>query len=114
MSIPGTHDTLTDTSSPGLFDAINYCSKLVWCQCHSKTLKSQLEMGIRHIDVRLKCEVDKFWMYHGDISIGITFGDVLRNFETILERESERNCNHAISARGQTPRRLQERFSYAV
>ena len=78
MSIPGTHDTMT-ASSGSATNRVTLCG-----QCHSKTLTQQLEMGIRFLDIRLRCYINEFWLYHGSESIGITFKETLKRIKTFL------------------------------
>ena len=78
MSIPGTHDTMTASRGSG-WNRVTLCG-----QCHSKTLTQQLEMGIRFLDIRLRCYNNEFWLYHGSESIGITFKETLKRIKTFL------------------------------
>ena len=78
MSIPGTHDTMTATVGS------HWNRVTIFGQCHSKALEQQLEMGIRFVDIRLRCYRNKFWLYHGIESIGISFEDTLKTMKSFL------------------------------
>jgi 1-phosphatidylinositol phosphodiesterase len=85
MSIPGTHDTLT-------YDLPAYTA--AWNQ--NLSLSSQLEAGIRAVDFRASHWNNTFAMYHGDVYLGMEFGEHALKpmvkflhdhpFETILMR----------------------------
>ena len=76
MSIPGTHDSMTATSSED-----NSCYNPLYKRCcvtQSMSLRDQLYAGIRFIDIRLKHEYNNFTLHHDFISLGVTLSDVLR------------------------------------
>lgn len=58
LSIPGTHDAATSTLD-------------IWSKCQSKTLRQQLELGVRFFDLR-PTGSDDLMIYHGS-STGVTF-----------------------------------------
>ena len=64
LSLPGTHDTMSF-----------YGGDIVACQTAS--LKTQLESGIRVLDIRCCEEKGKFVIYHGPVFQKATFDDVL-------------------------------------
>ena len=76
MSIPGTHDSMTSTSSED-----NSCYSLFYKRCcvtQSMSLRDQLYAGIRFVDIRLKHEYNHFTLHHDFISLGVTLSDTLK------------------------------------
>ncbi len=67
ISIPGTHDTGATMDDMGSG----------WWQCQDKTIAEQLALGVRYLDIRCRRENNQFAIYHGIISQGHTFDDVL-------------------------------------
>lgn len=85
LSIPGTHDTMAFYGG----DAV---------QCQSLSLETQLNAGIRAIDIRCRHISDVFAIHHGCVYQNANFGDVLNTVaryldehpkETILMRVKE-------------------------
>lgn len=83
LSIPGTHDTLT-------FDLVD--NDVFQCQNHD--LKTQLRAGLRYFDIRGRLLVNAhaasqepvIGIFHGHVSTGYTFRDVLLTMFDFLER----------------------------
>lgn len=83
LSIPGTHDTLT-------FDLVD--NEVYQCQNHD--LKTQLRAGLRYFDIRGRQLVNAstgatqepvIGIFHGHVSTGYTFQDVLLTMFAFLE-----------------------------
>lgn len=96
LSIPGTHDTMAFYGG----DAV---------QCQSLSLETQLNAGIRAIDIRCRHISDVFAIHHGCVYQNANFGDVLNTVaryldehpkETILmrvkEEYNEEKCNRTF------------------
>lgn len=78
LSIPGTHDSGTYKISSASFGA----------RCQNYDIRQQLENGIRFLDIRLvnsSNSSDSLDLYHGIISCGVTFGNVLDNCQAFLK-----------------------------
>lgn len=86
LSIPGTHDTLT-------FDLVE--NEVFQCQNHN--LKTQLRAGLRYLDIRGRLvynatsdspndEPANIGIYHGHVSTGYTFQDVLLTVFAFLDQ----------------------------
>ena len=79
LSLPGTHDTMSF-----------YGGDIVACQTAS--LKTQLESGIRVLDIRCCEEKGKFVIYHGPVFQKATFDDVLDTIYLFLrQKQNYRN-----------------------
>lgn len=82
LSIPGTHDSLT-------FDLVD--NDVFQCQNHN--LKTQLRAGLRYFDIRGRLLVNAtaasqepvIGIFHGHVSTGYTFQDVLLTMFSFLE-----------------------------
>ena len=64
LSVPGTHDTMA-----------RYGGDIAECQ--SMSITTQLNSGIRYVDIRVRNENDKFEIYHGIEHQNADFDDVL-------------------------------------
>jgi 1-phosphatidylinositol phosphodiesterase len=94
LSIPGTHDTMTDGYQPGLglgdlFTGQNIPTDTVpipkdFVVSQSMDLITQLNSGIRFIDIRCKAINNQFLIYHGDFYVGASFDDVLNTVTSFL------------------------------
>lgn len=73
LSIPGTHDTMT--SSPTLGPIY---------QCQNHHLDTQLEAGIRYIDIRCTVVNNEFLVHHEDEYTGFTYTYVLETLFSFL------------------------------
>ena len=83
LSIPGSHDTMTGNKYPG-----NDCRGFFYkrcCLCHDRTLKEQLDAGIRFVDMRLKHHNNDFTLHHAFISLGVSFSSVLNVLTDFLK-----------------------------
>lgn len=83
LSIPGTHDTLT-------FELVD--NKVFQCQNHA--LKTQLQAGLRYLDIRGRLVYNAslgadqepvIGIYHGHVSTGYDFQDVLQTVFAFLD-----------------------------
>jgi 1-phosphatidylinositol phosphodiesterase len=94
MSVPGSHDTMSYGYQPGfglggLFTGQNIPTDLVPIPrdnvvTQSMDLATQLNSGIRMVDIRCKAISNQFLIYHGDFYVGATFEDVLNTVTTFL------------------------------
>jgi len=71
LSIPGTHDTMALSGG----DAV---------KAQTMSLKTQLESGIRYLDIRVKNQFDSFLVYHGAFYQKANFDDVLTEVMNFL------------------------------
>ena len=79
LSIPGTHDSCSEKRTT--------CSKNGWVKCQDHSLETQLNMGVRFFDIRLRHIENKFMIHHGQCYVGYKFGaDVLNVFKRFLEQ----------------------------
>jgi len=94
LSIPETHDTMAKTGTGTIYGA--------FCETQALVLQTQLESGIRSIDIRLQRDGEALKCYHGSCDMGYVFENVLDGVvtfleahpsETILMRIAENNCN---------------------
>ncbi len=74
ISIPGTHD------SGALYEPIEPSAK-----CQNYTIKDQLDMGVRFLDMRFNMSGGKFNVVHGVVYQGSTCDDVLSDCYAFLE-----------------------------
>lgn len=72
LSLPGTHDTMSF-----------YGGDIV--QCQSMPLATQLQSGIRVLDIRCRHIADVFAIHHGRVFQNVFFGDVLNCVIRFLE-----------------------------
>ncbi|MBL8297637.1 MAG: hypothetical protein JNN30_04735 [Rhodanobacteraceae bacterium] len=72
ISIPGTHDTM----------AINIGGPNVATQ--SMSLETQLQSGVRYLDIRLRCQKDSFPVHHDLVWLGVYFDDVMNTVTRFL------------------------------
>jgi 1-phosphatidylinositol phosphodiesterase len=95
MSLPGSHDTMSYGYYAGIGLPLRYQSfPLVpvdltpippeFVQTQSMNLMTQLNSGIRMIDIRCKAINNQFLIYHGDFFVGASFADVLNTVTTFL------------------------------
>ena len=75
LSIPGTHDTCA------LLNGFSFG----FAKCQSWSLSSQLEAGIRFLDIRCRHRSNRFEIYHGVIDQKISFSEVLEVCVDFLE-----------------------------
>lgn len=83
LRIPGTHNSGAGSNPKHAFSkAIQFAA-----QCHTFDINSQLEMGIRYIDIRLKLDSDSnLNIYHGLIPYSLSLIDVLQIISNFFER----------------------------
>ena len=67
INMPGTHDTMSmhDYYLLGSVKTQHY------------TLKQQLDMGVRHLDIRLECDDGVLYSFHGAVYEKANFDDIL-------------------------------------
>ncbi len=98
LSIPGTHDSMTY----GYYSGIGlgqFAQQLTMGQVvpidptpipfdsvgsQTMSLQTQLNSGIRMLDIRCKAINNQFVIYHGDFFVGATFADVLNTVTAFL------------------------------
>jgi 1-phosphatidylinositol phosphodiesterase len=73
LSIPGTHDTMTSSSSLGPI-----------YQCQNHHLDTQLKAGIRYIDIRGTVVNNEILIHHEDEYTGFTYAYVLKTLFSFL------------------------------
>lgn len=64
-------------SLPGSHDSCAYTVDDVLARTQNATLEAQLQAGVRVLDIRCRHENDTFAIYHGGISLGMTFDRVI-------------------------------------
>ena len=74
INMPGSHDTMALYSIGDLAG-----------QCQSLSLKDQLNLGVRFIDIRLKEENNKLKVVHGVVDQKATFENVTKTVEEFLK-----------------------------
>jgi 1-phosphatidylinositol phosphodiesterase len=72
LSIPGTHDTMTNAINGPLY------------QCQNTPLSTQLQSGLRYFDIRARLNNNQLLIYHQDSYTNYTYTDVLTTFFTFL------------------------------
>lgn len=74
ISIPGTHDTMTSkTSNP-------------WARCQSLSLRKQLDLGIRYLDIRCRLN-KKMSICHGPVSLSCDLRDCIEKMTQFLDTQ---------------------------
>jgi 1-phosphatidylinositol phosphodiesterase len=73
LSIPGTHDTMTNALNGPLY------------QCQNTPLSTQLQSGIRYFDIRARLNSNSLLIYHQDSYTNYTYTKVLTTFFSFLE-----------------------------
>jgi len=76
ISMPGSHDTMAWTASGSLQSFIN---------CHSDDLLTQLNDGIRFIDIRLHHKNKILHCHHGSYDLGMEFDRVIKDCKSFLD-----------------------------
>ncbi|RSO07908.1 hypothetical protein DMH18_23350 [Streptomyces sp. WAC 06783] len=80
MSLPGTHDTLAIHGGASAQTQEDFGD-------NGKTLKAQLEHGIRAIDIRVRISgAEDFTIHHGVVYQNANFGDVLNEARAFLKK----------------------------
>jgi 1-phosphatidylinositol phosphodiesterase len=75
LSIPGTHDSGSRTPA----------SEAGRLTTQDRTIGEQLNDGIRFLDIRVGYTNNAFALYHENVSVGVTFQNVLDTCKTFLE-----------------------------
>ena len=84
MTIPGTHD------SGARYDKKKSLLCLPEaCACQTMSIKSQLESGVRFLDIRLHHQINKFKIFHGIIDLGLSFDDVIHAMRKFLKSNGQ-------------------------
>lgn len=78
VNMPGSHDTMA------LYSIADYAG-----QCQSLSLKEQLNLGVRFLDIRLKEENDKLKAVHGFVDQKASFSSVTKTVETFLNKHPD-------------------------
>jgi 1-phosphatidylinositol phosphodiesterase len=76
LSIPGTHDTMTNTLNDALY------------QCQNTPLSTQLQSGLRYFDIRARLFKNQLLIYHQDSYTNHTFTHVLTTLFAFLSQNS--------------------------
>lgn len=74
LSIPATHDSGATISLLGISG-----------QCQKTTIKEQLDMGVRFLDIRLRLVNDELNVVHGIVDQNLTFESVLKDISKFIE-----------------------------
>lgn len=74
LSLPGTHD------SGAAHNFMDFSGK-----CQDLSIKNQLEIGVRFLDLRLKQVNDNFAVYHSFINEDLSFDDVMADCTSFLK-----------------------------
>ena len=77
VNMPGSHDTMALYSIGDLAG-----------QCQSLSLKDQLNIGVRFLDIRLKLDNDKLKAVHGIVDEKATFEQITKVVESFLTKNS--------------------------
>lgn len=78
VNMPGSHDTMA------LYSIGDLAGK-----CQSLSLKDQLNLGVRFLDIRLKEDSNKLKAVHGIVDQKATFADVTKTIESFLSKHSQ-------------------------
>jgi hypothetical protein len=77
LKIPGTHNSAADASvHMGRFNFM--------AQCQTLAIVSQLDLGIRHFDIRLKLDDSILTVYHGPCKFDSTLIEIMSTFDSFL------------------------------
>eukprot|EP00092_Neocalanus_flemingeri_P007360 GFUD01007947.1.p1 GENE.GFUD01007947.1~~GFUD01007947.1.p1 ORF type:complete len:274 (-),score=50.65 GFUD01007947.1:756-1547(-) len=95
ISIPGTHDTMSNGKHCTVLvpnchrDWVNDGKTILldYVQTQDLSLKTQLEMGIRYLDIRLRHYGDSFTIHHGPFYLFYNFDDVLGTVTSFLKKQ---------------------------
>ncbi|OAA38325.1 Phosphatidylinositol-specific phospholipase [Metarhizium rileyi] len=105
LSIPGTHDTMTD----------NLRSRVL--QCQNWNLTVQLEAGLRYFDIRARVKRNRLHIYHGKQKTGWSFKQVLVQMFDFLDRNPSEMIIMRLkkegSAVGRDSYSFEQAFNYA-
>lgn len=87
LSIPGSHDTMAykiSTDALGLIPGYGIFADVVKTQ--SMNLETQLNAGIRALDIRIGHNRDDFRIHHGDIDLNSNFYGTLTTINAFLDK----------------------------
>jgi 1-phosphatidylinositol phosphodiesterase len=76
LAIPGTHDTMTYNKSGFISDD--------WVKTQTKSLTTQLNAGVRMLDIRARHYKNGFPIHHGSVYLNVNFDSVLYDVTTFL------------------------------
>ena len=76
ISMPGTHDTMAYVGGP-------------LCETQEWSLKTQLEAGVRYLDIRNRRWGKRFTIHHGLCFLFATFEDVLKEITAFLDKNEQ-------------------------
>ena len=93
LSIPGTHDS----------GAKNPDSEKGRLTTQTRTIAEQLDDGIRFLDIRVGYTNNAFALYHEDVSLGLTFQDVLDTCNTFLTNHSRETIIMSLKKEDEAP-----------
>ena len=78
VNMPGSHDTMA------LYSIADFAG-----QCQSLSLKEQLNLGVRFLDIRLKEDHNKLKAVHGFIDQKVSFASITKTIESFLKDHSD-------------------------
>ena len=78
VNMPGSHDTMA------LYSIADFAG-----QCQSLTLKEQLNLGVRFLDIRLKEDHNRLKAVHGFIDQKASFASITKTIESFLKDHSD-------------------------
>ena len=78
VNMPGSHDTMA------LYSIADFAG-----QCQSLSLKEQLNLGVRFLDIRLKEDHNKLKAVHGFIDQKASFASITKTIESFLEKHND-------------------------
>jgi 1-phosphatidylinositol phosphodiesterase len=76
---------LSTISIPGTHNSAAYGHIMIGVNCQQMNLKTQLEAGIRSLDIRVVMSDNQFYIYHGEFYLEFSFSDILNICKTFLE-----------------------------
>ncbi|KAG6003642.1 hypothetical protein E4U21_001845 [Claviceps maximensis] len=106
LSIPGTHDTMT------------YDIKKIQLQCQNWNLTTQLNAGLRYVDIRARLKDNELHIYHGHEPTGHSYREVLLTLFAFLDANPSEAIVMRLKEEGGpigfgNKRSFQEAFNYA-
>ncbi|KAG5982340.1 hypothetical protein E4U55_002031 [Claviceps digitariae] len=106
LSIPGTHDTMT------------YSVKKLRLQCQNWNLTTQLNAGLRYVDIRARLKNNQLHIYHASEPTGYSYKDVLLALFAFLDANPSEAIIMRLKREGGpvglgNKRTFQEAFDYA-
>ncbi|KAG5960708.1 hypothetical protein E4U57_005498 [Claviceps arundinis] len=106
LSIPGTHDTMT------------YSIKKFHLQCQNWNLTTQLNAGLRYVDIRARVKDDHLHIFHASEPTGYSYQDVLLALFAFLDANPSETIIMRLKREGgpighRNKRSFQDAFNYA-